>query len=83
MAFGSMYRCGKNLCYLCEVNDEEFLPPNFVHFSAARQRKHVFSALALTKRSCGTYGPDLHSKMTLPGSRDSSLCQTPLGISTP
>jgi len=33
--------------------------------------------------SCSTNGPSLHSNTTLPLSRLSSLCQTPLGMSTP
>ena len=39
--------------------------------------------IRIPSSSCGTNGPSLHSKITLPGSKDSSLCHTFLGISTP
>ena len=38
---------------------------------------------SIPSTSCGTKGPSLHSKNTLPDSRDSTLCHTFLGMSTP
>lgn len=38
---------------------------------------------SIPSSSCGTNGPSLHSKKQLPDSSDSTLCHTPLGISTP
>lgn len=42
-----------------------------------------FLSSKIPSTSCGTNGPSLHSNTTLPDSKLSSLCHTPLGISTP
>ena len=43
---------------------------------------HFFNS-KIPSSSCGTNGPSLHSKMTLPDSSDSNLCHTPFGMFTP